>query len=130
MSLEDPDIRSLAVLDPRGFLATYHSPVIFDEIQRVPSLLSYIQTIVDERPGNGQFVLTGSHQLALSQAITQSLAGRTALLTLYPLSISELLDAMEGRNIFAERMHTVRHASLGDIAETLYQVGGRYRRST
>jgi uncharacterized protein len=93
VSLEDPDIRSLAVLDPRGFLASYHNPVIFDEIQRVPSLLSYIQTIVDERPGKGQFVLTGSHQLELSQAVTQSLAGRTALLTLYPLSISELLDA-------------------------------------
>jgi predicted AAA+ superfamily ATPase len=93
VSLEDPDIRSLALLDPRGFLGTYHSPVIFDEIQRVPSLLSYIQTIVDERPGKGQFILTGSHQLELSQAVTQSLAGRTALLTLYTLSISELLDA-------------------------------------
>lgn len=93
VSLEDPDIRTLASNDPRAFLALYPSPVIFDEIQRVPSLLSYIQTIVDGTQSKGQYILTGSHQLALSEAITQSLAGRTALLTLYPLSIAELADA-------------------------------------
>ena len=93
VSLEDPDIRSLATNDPRAFLDLYPSPVIFDEIQRVPQLLSYIQTIVDANPAKAQYVLTGSHQLELNQAITQSLAGRTALLTLYPLSISELSDA-------------------------------------
>jgi predicted AAA+ superfamily ATPase len=93
VSLEDPDLRNLALSDPRAFLEAHPSPVIFDEIQRVPSLLSYIQTIVDSNQSKGQFILTGSHQLELSQAISQSLAGRTALLTLYPLSIAELTDA-------------------------------------
>lgn len=93
VTLEDPDVRSLAMTDPRAFLDTFPRPVIFDEIQRVPSLLSYIQTLVDKDPSKGQFILTGSHQLELSQAITQSLAGRTALLTLYPLSITELTEA-------------------------------------
>lgn len=93
VSLEDPDIRALASSDPRAFLKLYPSPVIFDEIQRTPKLLSYIQTIVDVNPAPAQYILTGSHQLELNQAITQSLAGRTALLTLYPLSIAELSDA-------------------------------------
>lgn len=92
VSLEDPDKRALAIQDPRAFLALYPAPVIYDEIQRVPELLSWLQGIVDASPARGQFILTGSHQLALSQAITQSLAGRTALLTLYPLSISELTE--------------------------------------
>lgn len=92
-NLEDPDIRNLAETDPRGFLEKYPKGVILDEIQRVPTLLSYIQTIVDKAEQKGMFILTGSHQLELHQAITQSLAGRTALLTLLPMSISELLKA-------------------------------------
>jgi len=64
--------------------------VILDEIQRVPELLSYIQVAVDEVSQNGQYILTGSHQLALKNSITQSLSGRTALLHLLPFSISEL----------------------------------------
>lgn len=90
VSLEDPDQRALANDDPRAFLALWRPPVILDEIQRVPSLLSYLQTRVDDNPAKGQYILTGSHQLALSEAISQSLAGRTALLTLYPLSMAEL----------------------------------------
>lgn len=93
VSLEDPDLRSLAETDPRAFLKLNSGPIILDEIQRVPSLLSYIQTIVDQNKEKGQFILTGSHQLELNQAISQSLAGRTALLTLYPLSIAELCDS-------------------------------------
>jgi len=89
-SLEDPDIRQFALSDPRAFLAQYSSFVIFDEIQRVPELLSYIQGIVDKENIKGQFILTGSHQLKLRADITQSLAGRTALLTLLPLSIDEV----------------------------------------
>ncbi len=92
-NLENPETRQFASDDPKGFLARYEGDVILDEIQRVPELLSYIQTIVDTNQQNGQFVLTGSHQLALRQAITQSLAGRTAILNLYPLSIDELTDA-------------------------------------
>ena len=90
VSLEDPDTRAFAQEDPRSFLDQYDRFVIFDEIQRVPSLLSYLQTIVDRDQIYAQFILTGSHQLQLSEAVTQSLAGRTALLTLLPLTFSEL----------------------------------------
>lgn len=91
-SLEDPDIRRFATEDPRSFLQTYAKNVIFDEIQRVPELLSYLQGIVDSDSDKAQFILTGSHQLSLRAEIAQSLAGRTALLTLLPLSISEVLS--------------------------------------
>lgn len=90
VSLEDPDQRAYAERDPRGFLADYPRRVIFDEIQRVPGLLSYLQGIVDREKVPGQFILTGSHQLELGAAISQSLAGRTAVVTLLPLSFSEL----------------------------------------
>lgn len=90
INLEIPDIRQLAQDDPRAFLSGLSDQVILDEIQRVPELLSYIQGIVDENQQEGQFILTGSHQLQLREAINQSLAGRTGLLTLLPFSISEL----------------------------------------
>lgn len=93
INLEAPDIRAAAEEDPRGFLSTLPQGGILDEIQRVPSLLSYIQIIVDEHNAPGLFILTGSHQLALHEAITQSLAGRTAILNLLPLTISELASA-------------------------------------
>ena len=89
-SLEDPDIRLAAELDPRGFLEELPEGGILDEIQRVPQLLSYIQGIVDKTSTPGMFVLTGSHQPGLHQAISQSLAGRTAILTLMPFSLNEL----------------------------------------
>ena len=90
VSLEDPDVRAYASTDPRGFLRDHPSPAIFDEIQRVPALLSYLQGIVDREKKKGQYILTGSHQLELGAAISQSLAGRTALLRLLPLSFEEL----------------------------------------
>ncbi|MBK1617357.1 AAA family ATPase [Lamprobacter modestohalophilus] len=90
ISLEDPDNRQLAAEDPRAFLKAYPDRVIFDEIQRAPHLLSYLQSIVDADNRTGRFVLTGSHQLELRAAISQSLAGRTGLLHLLPLSIAEL----------------------------------------
>ncbi len=91
VSLENPEQRVLATSDPKTFLARFPSPVIIDEIQKVPELLSWIQGIVDENPhAKGQFVLTGSHRPLLKQSITQSLAGRTVLLTLLPLSFAEL----------------------------------------
>lgn len=93
VNFEALDTRALAVEDPRRFLEQYPEGAIFDEIQRVPDLLSYIQVIVDEKKQNGLFILTGSHQLLLHEAITQSLAGRTALLNLYPLSLQELKQA-------------------------------------
>lgn len=93
VSLEDPENRQLANDDPKAFLKRFSGKTIFDEVQRTPHLLSYLQGIVDEEGTNGRFVLTGSHQLELSAAITQSLAGRTGILHLLPLSIGELHDA-------------------------------------
>lgn len=90
VSLEDPDIRMAAEADPRGFLGQYRDGAILDEVQRSPDLLSYLQGIVDREGGRARFILTGSHQPALHQAISQSLAGRTAVLTLWPFSWHEL----------------------------------------
>lgn len=89
-NLEEPEWRDRAINDPKAFFSTLPLPLIIDEVQRVPELLSYIQVMVDAEGLNGRIILTGSHQLRLSQAISQSLAGRTAILTLLPLSIEEL----------------------------------------
>lgn len=89
VNLEAPDRRAFAESDPRGFLAQVGEGAIIDEIQHVPDLLSYLQVLGDERGENGLFVLTGSEQFPLSDAISQSLAGRTALLRLLPFSMSE-----------------------------------------
>ncbi len=90
VSLENPDIRSFAEDDPNGFLKIFDKHVIFDEVQRVPSLFSYIQTIVDESKIMGQFILSGSQNFNLMQNISQSLAGRVALFKLFPFDFSEL----------------------------------------
>ncbi|HOT29674.1 MAG TPA: ATP-binding protein [Candidatus Ozemobacteraceae bacterium] len=90
VSLEAHDIRSFAMDDPRGFLAQYSGGAILDEIQRAPELPSYIQTLVDEDPAPGRFILTGSQQLEMTNVVSQSLAGRTTLLKLLPFSIDEL----------------------------------------
>ena len=92
-NLEVPETRDFATNDPKAFLAQLKNKVILDEIQRTPHLLSYIQALVDKNKINGQFVLTGSHQLVLKEAVTQSLAGRTSILNLLPLSINELANA-------------------------------------
>lgn len=96
INLEQPEVREFAQSDPKAFLAQFNGKVIFDEIQRVPDLLSYLQVAVDARKENGLYVLTGSHQLALREAIVQSLAGRTAILHLLPFSIAELQENQLG----------------------------------
>ena len=101
-NLEIPDIRNFATEDPKAYLAQFTDNVIIDEIQRVPELLSYIQGIVDEDSTPGRFIITGSHQLELRAAISQSLAGRTAILHLLPLSIPELADAGISATSFEE----------------------------
>jgi predicted AAA+ superfamily ATPase len=90
VSMENPDTRSRALEDPRGFLADFPNGVILDEIQRTPNLLSYMQQIVDEKKQNGFFILTGSDNFSLQQITSQSLAGRIALLTLLPFSMKEI----------------------------------------
>lgn len=93
LSLEDLDIREYASVDPRGFLATYSNHVIIDEVQRVPSLLSYLQTHVDKAGETGMFMLAGSQNFQLMESVNQSLAGRTAVLKLLPFSHKELQGA-------------------------------------
>ena len=90
LSLEEPDQRAFALEDPRGFLSQFPEKVILDEIQRAPDLFSYIQTIVDTKDISGQFILTGSQNFLLLQKVSQSLAGRCAVLHLLPFSLSEL----------------------------------------
>ena len=93
ISLEDPDIRAFVQNDPRGFLNNCKTPCILDEIQHVPELFSYLQTKVDTDNVMGEFLLSGSHNFLLMQSISQSLAGRSAILTLAPFSIAELREA-------------------------------------
>lgn len=90
VSLESPDARDYARNDPRGFLEEYRSGAIIDEIQRVPELTSYLQADVDAEATAGRFILTGSQHFSLSQSISQSLAGRSGMLVLLPLSADEL----------------------------------------
>lgn len=108
VNLEDYDMRSIAIEDPRGFLQRFASEagLIIDEVQHVPVLLSYLLAIVDQTPQPGRFVLSGSQNLLLSGQVSQSLAGRTATLTLLPLSIAELTRA---------------HRTLPDLEEMLFR---------
>jgi len=89
-NLEVPDIREFARSDPRGFLAQFPEGAILDEIQRLPDLLSYLQDDVDRQRSPGRWILTGSQNLALLEGVSQSLAGRTAVLHLLPLSLDEV----------------------------------------
>lgn len=95
VSLETPDEREFAATDPRGFLARWPNGAIIDEVQHVPELFSWIQTDVDACGQMGRYVLTGSQNFALMANITQSLAGRSALVQLLPLSIAELVAAKQ-----------------------------------
>jgi len=90
VSLENPDTRSFAVDDPVGFLNQYNEKVIFDEVQRAPTLFSYIPGRVDESRQMGQYILSGSQNFHLLNSITQTLAGRVALFKLLPLDFKEL----------------------------------------
>ncbi len=88
--LEDPETRIFAQEDPRGFLAQYPKGAIIDEIQKVPLLFSYLQGVLDNKSKPGAFILTGSQNFLLMEKITQSLAGRIAILRLLPLTLNEL----------------------------------------
>ncbi len=106
VSLERIDSRDHAHEDPRGFLDEYSRGAIIDEVQRVPELLSWLQVEVDEHPDHGRFILTGSQHFGLSAAISQSLAGRTAVLNLLPPSLGEL--------------RRFRQSSTDDLIQTLW----------
>ena len=105
VSLEDYDVRALAQADLRKFLSEYPTEfgIILDEIQNAPELLSYMQTIVDKQKKNGYFIVTGSQNFLADEAITQTLAGRMAVFTLLPLSISELKNT----DLLPEKIETL-----------------------
>ena len=91
-NLENPNLRTIVLEDPLGFLNSNGRKIILDEVQRVPELFSYIQTIVDENQ-NISFILSGSQHFLLMEQISQSLAGRTAIFHLLPLTMAELAGA-------------------------------------
>ena len=93
VNMEDAETRALATFDSKSFLEGYPEGAIFDEVQRTPHLLSAIQVKVDEADQKGMFILTGSHQAELHSAVAQSLAGRTSILRLLPLSLQEMREA-------------------------------------
>jgi predicted AAA+ superfamily ATPase len=96
VSLEPPDVRAAAATDPRGFLEAYPPPVILDEVQYAPDLLPYIKERIDQRRSRrGQYLLTGSQNLLLLSRVTETLAGRAAMLRLLPLSRREAQGAAE-----------------------------------
>ena len=95
VSLENPDMRLFATNDPNGFIKTFDNHVIIDEAERVPSLFSYLQTHIDDVNDTGMYMLAGSRNFHLMEAIDQSLAGRTAVLKLLPFSRNELHKAGE-----------------------------------
>ena len=108
VSLEEPDTRAFAREDPRGFLDRFDGPVVIDEAQKVPDLLSYIQASVDRDPTPGRFILTGSQNLLLMEKVSESLAGRSAILHLLPFSRAELErqeqpEPSGARGLFANR---------------------------
>ena len=131
VNLEAPDERQFAIEDPRGFLNTYQDGAILDEIQRTPELLSYLQPMVDEDPVPGKFILTGSQQLNVRESLTQSLAGRTGILTLLPFDWNEVQGYMDVSDVdglilhgFYPRLHHMRinpTQALGDYFETYVQ---------
>ena len=100
LSLENLDLRHMALDDPRGFLDDHGKNLILDEIQRVPSLFSYLQERVDQDDAvPASYVLTGSQQFLLMEKITQSLAGRIITFNLFPFTINELYPAKQDTDI-------------------------------
>lgn len=128
VSFETPDTKAFFLEDPRGFLAKYREGAVFDEAQRVPDLGSWLQELVDENPSPGRFILTGSAQFELLSQVSQSLAGRTALLRLLPFSLRELRLSLPGRSIdqwlfsgFYPRIHDMGldpYQAYGDYVQT------------
>src|SRR5690606_29713055 len=112
VSLENPDNRAFAAEDPNGFLRLYETKVILDEVQHVPELFSYLQTIVDNSGIMGQYILSGSQNFHLMKHITQSLAGRVALFRLLPLDTEEMAGADILPNNYKEAFIAGRHPAI------------------
>ena len=121
VSLEDPETRSEALGDPRGFLARLGRPAIVDEAQRAPDLFSYVQVLVDEAAAPGQFILSGSQDFLLLRSLSQSLAGRAAVLRLLPLSLTELRGRAPLDPDGLGRVEPTRDRPSLNLLETLYR---------
>ena len=121
-SLEDPDLRTFALEDPRGFLDQYRRGVVIDEAQRAPDLFSYVQTLVDRDDRPGRFVLSGSQNFLLLRSISQTLAGRCAILHLLPFSFTELasLPAVDVSGL-GRRIPRRRRVPEADLPDTLFR---------
>lgn len=104
VSMENPDTRELARADPRGLLRRYAEGCILDEVQHAPFLFSYLQEVLDFSETPGRFILTGSQQFGMMEGLTQSLAGRCALLTLLPFSLGELKSSGHRRASLEEQL--------------------------
>lgn len=115
VSLEEPDVREFASKDPRGFIEAYPRRFVLDEIQRAPDLFSYIQTHVDDLGEQGIYILTGSSNFGLLEGISQSLAGRVAILELLPFSFSELEQAGRLPGSIEEFMFTGTYPRIYDM---------------
>lgn len=122
VNLENPDTRKYALNDPNGFLTEYHDKVIFDEVQRAPELFSYLQTIVDDKKIMGQYILSGSQNFQLLNNISQSLAGRVALLKLFPFDFNELKTGKLFPKNYTNLMYTGFYPAIYDrkISPTTY----------
>ncbi|MGH9361783.1 MAG: AAA family ATPase [Thermoanaerobaculia bacterium] len=109
VSLEDPDLRAASLSDPRGFLAAHPPPCILDEVQNSAHLLSYIKSAIDDDRKPGRWILTGSRHFPLMEGITQSLAGRAAVLQLHGLAAAEIPPQ--------RRLETPRELLVGSFPE-------------
>lgn len=122
VNLENPHDRMAAENDPVGFLSQYEPPVIIDEIQYVPSLLSYIKTAIDNHRKPGQWLLTGSQNFALMQNVGQSLAGRAAITSLLPFSTTERESNGEMAIDFAGLVAEEKHCQFKGATEKLTKI--------
>ena len=134
VSLENPDERAFVTEDPRGFLARCPQGAVIDEVQRVPDLPSYLQGIIDDDPTPGRWILTGSQNLALLETVSQSLAGRTAVYNLLPLTHGETAR-FGGQTVAAtipegprEQLVTGTWDALGQLLEAGEEIGRMTRR--
>ncbi len=105
-TLEAPDVRAFATEDPRAFLAQFPQGAVLDEVQRAPDLLSYLQGIIDADPAPGRWILTGSQNFSLLESVSQSLAGRTAVHHLLPLTRGETIRFDRHPTILEETLFT------------------------
>lgn len=126
VSLDDLSERELAINEPKLFLETHKAPLIIDEIQYAPNLLSYIKLIVDKSDKKGQYWLTGSQQFHLMKNVSESLAGRVGILDLMGLSLAELSQTPNNEPFFPdleyieERREKHKNYSTSDIFKIIY----------